>query len=107
MNETAIVPVEEQTTALVRTGAQHTALAIIVDQARQYTGQVKAPNTLRAYRNDWQDSYAWCEAHGQVPLPASVESLVVFSRGSRRDVQDLHPAAPHRRSGSGPRGRRS
>ena len=65
-------------TALARIDEQHTGLATIVDRAREYIGKAKAPNTLRAYRNDWQDFCGWCEAHAQCSLLASVEYVVLY-----------------------------
>jgi integrase len=48
------------------TAAGDAALARAQAQARS----AGAPNTLRAYKADWQHFAAWCAAHGFVPIPA-------------------------------------
>lgn len=55
-----------------------TSLVVLADQARDYAGQAKAANTLRAYRSDWGDFTAWCGAHGLEPLPASPETVALY-----------------------------
>ena len=45
-----------QTHALAR-------LARIAEQAQDFASRAKAPNTLKAYRNDWADFRQWCAAH--------------------------------------------
>jgi integrase len=37
-----------------------------------------APNTLRAYKADWQHFAAWCAAHGLVPIPAAPATVGAY-----------------------------
>lgn len=64
--------------ALVRT--EETALASVelVEKARAYIEDSQAANTRRAYRSDWSDFTAWCEARGVSALPASPETLTLY-----------------------------
>ena len=50
----------------------------ITEQARDYIGQAKAPNTLRAYRSDWTDFVVWCNGHSVASLPAAPEVVVIY-----------------------------
>ena len=50
------------------------ALAAAID----FAGQALAPNTLRAYRTDWQHFCAWCRAAGWSPLPAALETVAAY-----------------------------
>ena len=50
------------------------ALAAAID----FAGQALAPNTLRAYRTDWQHFCAWCRAAGWSPLPAAPETVAAY-----------------------------
>jgi hypothetical protein len=43
------------------------------EQVREFIRASKAENTLRGYQSDWRDFCAWCEAHGNSPLPAGPE----------------------------------
>ncbi|GAB0120358.1 tyrosine-type recombinase/integrase [Acidisoma sp. 7E03] len=51
--------------ALSEAGAQALAHAETLAQ------RAAAPNTMRAYRADWQHFADWCAAHGFVPVPAA------------------------------------
>lgn len=46
--------------------------------AKTYVAHAKASNTLRAYRADWNDFTAWCEARGVQPLPATPETVALY-----------------------------
>lgn len=37
-----------------------------------------SPATHRAYKADWADFAAWCEAAGRVPLPAEIETAIAY-----------------------------
>lgn len=50
----------------------------LVDQARQYAEQAKAPNTLRAYRADLAHFSAWCRSVGEPELPATPATVAVY-----------------------------
>lgn len=64
-------------TALVRTDNQ-AALATWANQARDYIGQAKAPETLRVYRVAWSSFTAWCAGHDLAALPASPETVALY-----------------------------
>jgi site-specific recombinase XerD len=46
--------------------------------AADYARRSLAPNTLRAYRADWEDFLAWCRINGQPPLPAAPETVAAY-----------------------------
>lgn len=48
------------------------------EQAREYVGAAKAPNTRRAYRQDWQHFAAWCEGLGAAAMPAAPETVAAY-----------------------------
>lgn len=50
------------------------ALAAAID----FAGQALAPNTLRAYRTDWQHFIAWCADAGFSPLPAEPDAVAAY-----------------------------
>jgi site-specific recombinase XerD len=52
-----------------------------VDQVREFIRASKAENTLRGYQADWRDFCAWCEANGQLPLPATSEAVASYLAG--------------------------
>lgn len=54
--------------------AQRTAL----DAARDYARQSLAPETLRAYRTDWEDFRAWCHRGGFECLPAAPRTVAAY-----------------------------
>lgn len=53
-------------------------LVQLSEEARDYLGQAKAANTLRAYQADWRDFSDWCGWHGQAALPASAETVALY-----------------------------
>lgn len=53
-------------------------LAATAERARGYIRQAKAANTIRAYRADWADFTAWCEARGLRPLPAEPSTVAFY-----------------------------
>jgi site-specific recombinase XerD len=55
-----------------------TELTATVASARQYVAQAKAPHTIRAYRADWQNFTAWCQAHALISLPAQPETVGLY-----------------------------
>jgi integrase len=50
----------------------------LVDQARDYAAQAKAPAIRRAYRADLRAFVAWCEAQALHALPAAPETLSLY-----------------------------
>ncbi len=77
------------------TGAAHTAagapdtdeaVALVAASARDYAGQAKAANTLRAYRADWADFAAWCDRYALPPLPAAPETVALTPRLMKFDT---------------------
>ncbi len=61
-----------------REAAQLAPLADLADKARAYMSQSKAPNTKRAYMQDWQDFAGWCEAQGLDALPAQPQTVSLY-----------------------------
>lgn len=57
---------------------QSTALASIVDKARQFAANSKAANTIKAYQSDWQHFTSWCLAHNLDSMPASPGSIALY-----------------------------
>jgi hypothetical protein len=73
-------------------------------QARAFLLAAKAGNTLRAYRADWNHFAAWCEEHGQLPLPAVPETVAYYLAGTHKPatlqrrltaITKAHQAAGH------------
>ncbi len=61
-------------------------------RARDYAGQARAANTVRAYRADWADFTAWCAAHDLAPLPAAPATVALYLThlaGAGRKVSTL------------------
>jgi len=54
------------------------AVAPLAERARGYAERAKADNTVRAYRADWRDFAAWCEARAQPALPAPPETVALY-----------------------------
>jgi DNA gyrase/topoisomerase IV subunit A len=50
---------------------------------------VKAKNTIRAYRADWDHFESWCRSHGQSSLPASPETVALYVT----DLSSTHKTA--------------
>jgi site-specific recombinase XerD len=50
----------------------------IADQAQDYAKRAKAANTLKAYRNDWDDFCAWSGLHRLEPLPAAPQTVALY-----------------------------
>jgi site-specific recombinase XerD len=53
-------------------------LEAVADQAQDYARHAKAPNTLKAYRNDWDDFLSWCGLHRLQPLPATPQAIALY-----------------------------
>ena len=67
MTELSLVPADAQT-----------ALAPVMDRAREYARRSKASNTVRAYQSDWRDFEAWCTEHRRRPLPATPDTVALY-----------------------------
>lgn len=50
----------------------------LADQARDYIRRAKAPSTIRAYRSDWTDFSAWCDASGVTSMPSTSETICLY-----------------------------
>lgn len=50
----------------------------LVERAKEYAAAGMAPNTLRAYRADWDDFARWCDDAGQAALPASASTVALY-----------------------------
>ncbi len=65
-------------TALTIPDRQSAELGPVLDKAAAYVAASKAPNTLRAYRGDWQRFSAWCAARGLPALPAAPQTVALY-----------------------------
>ncbi len=74
---TADPPDTDEAVALVATELR-LRLGAVAASARDYAGQAKAANTLRAYRADWADFAAWCDRYALPPLPAAPETVALY-----------------------------
>ncbi len=54
-------------------------LARLLAQAEASFQAARAGSTLRAYAHDWQQFRAWCERNALVPLPASPQTVILYS----------------------------
>ncbi|MBV9328495.1 MAG: site-specific integrase [Chloroflexi bacterium] len=50
----------------------------VAEQAQDFARRAKAPNTLKAYRNDWDDFLSWCGLHRLEPLPAAPQTIALY-----------------------------
>ena len=50
----------------------------ITAKSMEYIAQAKALNTIKAYRTDFLNFTAWCEAYGLTSLPASPETVANY-----------------------------
>lgn len=57
------------------------------ESAREFLGQAKAANTLRAYRSDWRDFVAWCAERELEPLPATPQTVALYAADSAARVK--------------------
>src|SRR5262245_44014162 len=66
--------------AVVRTETAGGALVpvALVDQARTFAAEAKAPATRRAYRGAWRAWVTWAEAHRVAVLPAAPETVACY-----------------------------
>jgi len=58
--------------------AQAAAGAAALAHAQTLARAATAPNTLRAYKADWQHFARWCAAHGFVPVPAAPATVGAY-----------------------------
>jgi len=54
-------------------------VARLLTQAEASFRAARAGSTIRAYTHDWQQFRAWCEANGFVSLPASPQTVILYS----------------------------
>lgn len=54
------------------------ALVSLSQQAKEYMGQAKSRNTLRAYQADWRCFTAWCRQFGVSSLPATPQTVALY-----------------------------
>jgi integrase len=60
--------------------------AALADPVAQLLQAAKKPNTLRAYRSDWQAFRVWCEAHALDPLPATPATVAAYVAARQSDL---------------------
>ena len=66
------------------------------EAARRFAQAARSDATLRAYRSDWADFAAWCEARELAPMPATPEtvSLYIASRAQAGPDDDRGRPTP-------------
>lgn len=67
--------------ALTRVSSPTTELALptdLIEQARDYAVNSRSERTQREYARCWNQFQAWCDAKGQIALPASVQVLIAY-----------------------------
>lgn len=71
---------QTETASQSLTIAKGTALAssALIERAKDYAAAGMAPNTVRAYRADWDDFAAWCSDAGQSALPAHAATVALY-----------------------------
>lgn len=77
-----LLPVPDPLTTLPRTPEDSPGadlLARLVAQAEASFRAARAGSTLRAYAHDWRQFRAWCERNALIPLPASPQTLILYS----------------------------
>ncbi len=61
-----------------RRRSQLARLRRTAEQAQDFAGRARAPNTIKAYRSDWSHFEAWAFEHGLEVLPADPRTLVLY-----------------------------
>jgi site-specific recombinase XerD len=59
-------------------GVSNLAPSPSMERVREFIRASKAVNTLRGYQSDWRTFCAWCEQHGQCPLPGLPETVAAY-----------------------------
>jgi len=62
-------------------------LTRLLAQAEASFRAARAGSTLRAYAHDWKQFRAWCEQNRLVPLPASPQTLILYSTDLVKNCQ--------------------
>jgi site-specific recombinase XerD len=65
-------------TKALTTTQPNTALASVVDKARQFAANSKAKNTIRAYQADWEHFRGWCAEYQACALPATPATVALY-----------------------------
>jgi hypothetical protein len=50
----------------------------LLEKARGYAADAKAPRTRREYRRAWDSFVAWCDVQGRTPLPALPDTVALY-----------------------------
>jgi integrase len=75
----------------VPTQAEIDRTVLHADEVLATMAQAMAPNTVLAYRQQWQRYLRWCRAHKRTPVPASLETLLSYIGSMQHD--GLAPAS--------------
>lgn len=62
-------------------------LTRLLAQAESSFRAARAGSTLRAYAHDWQQFRLWCERNAVVPLPASPQTVILYSTDLTKNQQ--------------------
>ncbi len=71
-------PTPDERTVIPTADARALSLYKVEERARHYARESRAANTRRAYRADWADFTAWCQAHGRI--------IVDLGNATRKEV---------------------
>lgn len=77
----------QQTTLTVRPSTQNSLDLPLTGAVRELLEASKRPNTLAAYRFDWQSFQTYCESVGAQSLPASPSTLAEYIAAKRTELQ--------------------
>ena len=69
MQSAAIIPIETE---------EQERLRILELQASIYASESQSPNTLRAYKSDWEDFESWCRENNLISLPADPQTVCLY-----------------------------
>jgi len=53
-------------------------IQVLIDAAKGFATQAKAPSTRRAYQSDWRAFTSWCRLSGFSELPTRSEVVVMY-----------------------------
>ena len=77
----------QQTTLIVQPSTQSTLTLPLTEAVKELLEASKRPNTLAAYRFDWQSFQTYCESVGANSLPASPQTVAEYIAAKRTELQ--------------------
>ena len=77
----------QQNSLTVTPSTQSTLTLPVTEAVKELLKASKRPNTLAAYRFDWQSFQAWCESVSAQAMPASPQTLAEYIAAKRTELQ--------------------